>query len=140
MNRVFFTDRDLGKQFPAILAEAGLTVERHGDLFSPEGSDEQWLEHCGTSGRVALSHNKYIRYVPNELAAVLRFRVPLIILVGQAPSAELARTFVQSVHRVEAFLRAHQAPFIAKLYRPGPAELAKNASAAGRVELWYPPQ
>ena len=41
MTRVYFTDRDLGKQFPRILAEAGIAVERHGDLFRPEGSDEE---------------------------------------------------------------------------------------------------
>jgi hypothetical protein len=28
---VFFTDRDLGKRFPEILSDAGLTVERHAD-------------------------------------------------------------------------------------------------------------
>ena len=42
MSRVWFTDRDLGKQFPRILADAGIVVERHGDLFPPDGSDEQW--------------------------------------------------------------------------------------------------
>jgi len=47
---VFFTDRDLGKRFPAILASAGLDVERHHDLFPPDGSDEQWLEYVGTQG------------------------------------------------------------------------------------------
>ena len=46
MNRVYFTDRDLGKQFPRILAEAGVAVERHADLFPPDASDEQWLEYC----------------------------------------------------------------------------------------------
>lgn len=40
---VWFTDRDLGKQFPRILTEAGLAVERHAELFSPTGSDEEWL-------------------------------------------------------------------------------------------------
>jgi len=35
---VYFTDRDLGKAVPAILADAGLKVERHGELFKPEGS------------------------------------------------------------------------------------------------------
>jgi hypothetical protein len=76
VSRVWFTDRDLGKQFPRTLADAGLAVERHGDLFPPDGSDEQWLEHCGTQGRVAITHNSRIRYVPNELAAVVRFKVP----------------------------------------------------------------
>lgn len=75
MSRTYFTDRDLGKQFPALLAEAGLQVEWHADLFTPEGSDEQWLQHCGANGRIAISHNSRIRYVPNELAAVKRFKV-----------------------------------------------------------------
>lgn len=35
MSRVFFTDRDLGEQFPEILAAAGLNVERHADHFPP---------------------------------------------------------------------------------------------------------
>ena len=70
MSRVYFTDRDLGKQFPRILAAAGIAVERHGELFRPEGSDEEWLEHCGTQGRIAVSHNSRIRYVPNELGKV----------------------------------------------------------------------
>ena len=64
MSRIWFTDRDLGKQFPAILSAAGLAVERRA--------------------------------------------------------------------------HAHESPFIAKLYRPTPGELAKTADAAGRVELWYP--
>ena len=138
MNRVWFTDRDLGKQFPGILAEAGLQVERHGDLFAPEGSDEQWLEHCGTNGRVAITHNSRIRYVPNELAAVKRFKVRLVVVVGQAPNAELAHNFVRTVRRVEAMLDAHPPPVILKVYRASPAELAKSPGAAGSVEVWYP--
>ena len=138
MTRVYFTDRDLGKQFPRILAEAGIAVERHADLFPPDGSDEQWLEHCGTLDRVAVTHNSRIRYVPNELAAVRRFNVKLLIVVGQSPTAELARNFVQTLHRIESMLDAHQPPFILKVYRPTPAELAKAVSAAGRVEVWYP--
>jgi hypothetical protein len=70
VSRVYFTDRDLGKQFPCTLAEAGITVERRGDLFAPEGSDEQWFAHSGTRGRVAINHNSRIRCVPIELVAV----------------------------------------------------------------------
>jgi hypothetical protein len=132
VSRIWFTDRDLGKQFPRILADAGLQVERHGDLFQPTGSDEQWLEHCGTSGRVAITHNSRIRYVPNELAAVKLFKVSLVVVIGQAPNAELARNFVNTVPRIEAMLDARPPPLILKVYRdavPG---------AAGRVEVWYP--
>ena len=138
MSRVYFTDRDLGKQFPRILADAGIVVERHGDVFPPEGSDEQWLEHCGTNGRIALSHNSRIRSVPNELEAVKRFKVPLLILVGQVTTAEHAHNFVRTRLRIEAFLDDRSPPFIGKVYRATPADLAKSAAAPGRVELWFP--
>lgn len=138
MSRIWFTDRDLGKQFPRILVEAGLMVERHADLFPPDGSDEQWLAHCGTQERVALTHNSRIRYVPNELAAVKQFKVQLVVVVGQVPTAELARNFVASLQRVEAWLDRAPGPAILKVYRPAPAELARSPDAPGRVELWYP--
>ena len=138
MSRGYFTDRDLGKQFPRILAEAGIAVERHADLFPPDGSDEAWLEYCGASGRVAISHNSRIRYVPNELAAVKRFNVPLLIVIGKVSTAELARNFVRTLPRIEAFLDEHKPPLIAKVYRPAPAELARSATSVGRVEMWFP--
>src|SRR5438874_914842 len=65
---VFFTDRDLGIAFPAILAAAGLSVERHRDHFPPDCADERWLEVVGQRGWVALTHDRHIRYKPNELA------------------------------------------------------------------------
>jgi hypothetical protein len=138
VSRAYFTDRDLGKQFPRILAQAGIVVERHGDLFQPEGSDEQWLEYCGVKGRIAVSHNSRIRYVRNELEAVKRFKVPLLILVGQVTTAELAHNFVRTLPRIEAFMEGRSSPFIGKVYRATPAELAKSAAAPGRVELWFP--
>jgi hypothetical protein len=137
VSRIYFTDRGLGKQFPAILAKAGLQVERHADLFAPEGSDEQWLEHCGRNGRIAISHNSRIRYVPNELAAVKRFKVALIIMVGNAPTAELAHTFVNTLHSVDSFVASRTPPFIAKVYRPTATELARSATAPGHIELWF---
>jgi len=44
---VYFTDRDLGLQFPEILQDAGLAVERRGDHFPADASDEQWLAFVG---------------------------------------------------------------------------------------------
>lgn len=113
MNFVFFTDRDLGKRFPSVLAASSLTVERHHELFPPDGSDEQWLEYCGRNGRIAISHNERIRYTPNELAAVIRHNVGLLIVVGHVPFPELARHFVNTMPKIETFLSEHKAPFIA---------------------------
>lgn len=138
MNRVYFTDRDLGKGFPAILSASGLLVERHHDLFPPDGSDEQWLEYCGTQNRIALTHNERIRYTPNELAAVVRYRVPLLIVVGKAPFPVLADNFVKTLSKIEAFLDAQKPPYIAKLYRPTPSELERNPASPGWIALWYP--
>ncbi len=133
MSRVYFTDRDLGKRFPETLTAAGLTVERHHALFPPDGSDEQWLEHCGRNGRIAITHNERIRYTPNELAAVVQHRVALLVVVGKVPLADLARNFVNTLPRIEDFLDSHQPPYIAKVYRPPTSELTQ-----GSIQLWYP--
>jgi hypothetical protein len=139
LNFVFFTDRDLGKRFPEILASAGLSVERHDDVFPPTCPDEEWLQYVGEHARVAITHNRRIRYMPNELSAVKRHRVALLVVVGKAPLEALAQNFVNTVPRIAAFLSGHEAPFIAKVYRPAPATLVHHANAPGSVTLWYPP-
>jgi hypothetical protein len=134
---VYFTDRDLGKRFPEILKSGGLTVERHGDHFAPDTADEAWLEAVGERGWIALTHDRRIRYKPNERDAVIRHGVALLVIVGAAPFPDLAHAFVASLPVVEHFLRRHQPPFIAKVYRPSPAEIARRSGALGHVELWY---
>lgn len=134
MSRVYFTDRDLGKRFPEILTAAGLQVERHHDLFPPDGSDEQWLEYCGHQGRVAITHDERIRYRPNELAAVKQYKVALLIVVGKAPSPELAHNFVSTLEKIKQLLETHQPPLIAKVYRPK----MSNPQSIGSVKLWWP--
>jgi PIN like domain len=138
LSRTFFTDRDLGKRFPDRLIAAGLTVERHHDLFSPDGSDEQWLEYCGQNARIAVTHNERIRYTPNELDAVIRHGVGLLIVVGKVPFIQLAENFVNSLTKIEAFLEARDPPYIAKIYRPSPSELVRIPDAMGKITLWYP--
>jgi predicted nuclease of predicted toxin-antitoxin system len=138
LNLVFFTDRDLGRRFPDVLASAGLTVERHHDLFPPECPDEQWLQYVGENGRIAITHDRRIRYKPNELAAVRRHRVALLVVVGKVPLLQLAQNFVATMSKISAFLGQHEAPFIAKVYRPAPSEVAKDPGSTGSVSLWYP--
>jgi hypothetical protein len=135
---VYFTDRDLGKRFPEILKSAGPAVERHADYFAHDTPDEVWLEAIGKRGWIALTHDRRIRYKPNERDAVMRHGVTLLVIVGAAPFPELARAFVTSVPIIEGFLQRHKPPFIAKVYRPSPAETARRGTAPGRVELWYP--
>lgn len=136
MSVVYFTDRDLGLQFPKILQEGGFAIERHRDHFPPGATDEQWLAFVGAKAWVALTHNSRIRYTPNEKDAVISNGVRLLVIIGQAPYPDLAKSFVATRLRIEAFLQKHEPPFIAKVYRASPPELAKNPSAPGHIALW----
>jgi hypothetical protein len=69
----------------------------------------------------------------------MRHGVALLVIVGAVPFVDLARAFVATLPRIEHFLVQHKPPFIAKVYRPSPAETARRRAAAGRVELWYRP-
>jgi hypothetical protein len=110
----FFTDRDLGKQFPSILTAAGLAVVRHADLFAPDAPDEEWLARTGGEGWIGVTHDRRIRYKPNELAAVERHRVGLLIVVGRVPFPVLAQNFVNTRAQIEAFVEAEPRPFMRK--------------------------
>lgn len=137
MSRTYFTDRDLGKQFSEILSASGLQVERHHDHFAPDATDQEWLSKIGKLGWIAITHDRRIRYKPNELEAVVRNDVVLLVVVGAAPFAELANAFVATAPRIEAFLERHRPPLIAKVYRPSPGDGARG-TASGDVKLWYP--
>jgi hypothetical protein len=125
LSHVYFTDRDLGKQFPVILRASGLDVERHADHFAPNTPDATWLEKVGSRGWIAITHDRNIRYKPNERDAVMRHGVGLLIVVGAAPFPELARSFVSTIPPIERFLASQKRPFIAKVYRPAPSEISR---------------
>lgn len=133
---VYFTDRDLGKRFPAALAAAGLQVEPHHSHFAHDTPDEKWMAEVAARSWVAVTHDRRIRYKPNEVKAVMDSGLALLVLVGKARTDELARNFIRTAPRIERFLERHTAPFIAKVYRPRPSELLRNSNAAGKVELW----
>lgn len=125
-------------RFPEILVAAGLQVRRHRDHFPPDCPDELWLETVGKEKWIAVSHDARIRYKPNELAAVIRHRVRLLIVIGKAPFPKLAKHFVATAPKIIDFEKQHEAPWIAKVYRPTSTELAKDLDALGSVALWYP--
>lgn len=136
MSPVFFTDRDLGRAFPDVLRSSGLQVKRHDEHLPPNATDEEWLEFVGRNGWVAITHDRRIRYKPNERAAVFRHRVALLVVIGKAPCPVLARHFVATMPRVSAFLARHRPPFIARVCRPSPKEFLHNPAAPGSVVLW----
>ncbi|MGQ0650243.1 MAG: hypothetical protein ACT4P7_22100 [Gemmatimonadaceae bacterium] len=132
----FFTDRDLGNRFPLRLREAGIDAESHSAHFPDRARDEQWIRRVAAKRWFVLTHDERIRYRPNERDAVMTSGVGLFVLVGAAPAADLAENFVRMLPRVEAFIDRHPRPFIAKIYRPAPADLARDQAALGRVEMW----
>jgi hypothetical protein len=138
VSRTYFTDRDLGKQFPRRLRAEGLHVEWFFDHFDDRTPDTEWLGIVGAKRWVVITHDERIRYKANELAAVVQHHVPMLLVVGKAPFAQLAENFVRTLPRIEAFLAEHRPPYIAKVHRPGPKDLARHAEAAGSVSLWYP--
>ena len=142
MSTTFFTDRDLGKRFPALLRSAGISVEGHGDHFRNDAKDEDWIVEVGKRGWVVVTRDKRIRYKPNELAAVKTAGIAMFVLSGKAPHPVLAQNFVYTIDRIEAFVLKQKRPFIAKVYLPSASELKRRPNANGRVELWMgtPPE
>src|SRR3989304_811218 len=83
-----------------------------------------------------ISHNRRIRYTPNERDAVVRAGVGLFLVIGKVPFTQLAQNFVNTRKRIERVIERHRRPFIAKVYRPEPRELKRVPTSPGRVELW----
>ena len=117
-----------------------MEVERHADHFAPETADAVWLPEVGRRGWIVVTHDQRIRYKTNELAAVVEHGVAMLLVVGHAPFPRLAEHFVHTIPRIEAFLALHRPPYIAKVLRPAPRELARRGDAPGSVTLWYAPR
>jgi hypothetical protein len=135
-DRVFFTDRDLGRKiFPGVLREAGLRVEVHSDHFRPDAPDAQWLPAVSARGWIVLSNDQKILRRPLEREAVRSSGAVLLVLVGGgSPAQQLARNFLNTLPKIEEFLHRHAPPLIAKVYRPTPVDLIESGRP-GRVEL-----
>lgn len=132
---IFFTDRDLGKLFPKLLSENGIEVVKHSDYFADNTSDQEWISAAGRKGWYCLSHDKKIRYRKKEKEAVMRANIGLFLLVGHASNRELAENFIITIHKVRNFIKKHNRPFIAKIYRPSKIRI-KSKKQPGDVKFW----
>lgn len=138
MAYTYFCDRNLGRQFPRILTEGGLSVVRHDDQFGVTTPDPEWIQAVAKRQWVAVTLDQKIRYKANERGAVMESGLRLLVLTGGAPVSDHAHNFVRTITRIERFLDTHTGSWIAKVHRPSPAELQRNPAAPGRVESWYP--
>ena len=127
---VFFTDRNLGKQFPATLKNCGINVESHNNNFADDTKDEIWLAEIGAKGWYAVTRDKRIHYTPNEKSAVKKFGVGLFILIGKASFPELAQNFILTYPKIIRFIDKNSRPFIAKIYR------SIEENKAGSILMW----
>lgn len=120
----FFADRDLGRyEFPGSLRSAGLVVHAHADHFEQRTPDAEWLPHVAAKGWIVLTNDRKIRSRALEVHAVMTSGARVLALIGGSlPAAELARNFLNTHQKVVAFVAAHPAPWIARLYRPTPVE------------------
>jgi PIN like domain len=120
----FFADRDLGRyEFPGSLRSAGIVVHAHADHFEQRTPDAEWLPRVAEKGWIVLTNDRKIRSRALEVQAVMTSSARVLALIGGSlPAAELARNFLNTFGKVEAFVAAHPAPWIARLYRPTPVE------------------
>jgi hypothetical protein len=142
----FFVDADLSDPFfHAVLTEAGVRFEKHSDHFAEGADDLDWLTKAGEQGWVVLSHNKKIRKNSAQTERLMQYGVRAFMLMGDARpnppgqrsvfTLELAQNFVRSLPTILRFLRRHEGPWIAKLYRPVRAPEGKEPPA-GTIEMW----
>ena len=114
---VYFTDRDLGHQFPEKLRAAGLRVERHDDHFGQLTPDPEWISEIGRRGWVALTRDTRIRYSPLAVETLMVSGARLFVIVGRLTTEEAAAIFLRQRKRVERLLRKESKPFIGKIRR-----------------------
>lgn len=136
MRPTYFTDRNLGRQFPALLRGAGLDVVAHDDRFAPTTPDDVWLPEAGREGWMVLTRDKQIRWKANERDAVMENGVALFALSGSGRTRELADLVIASVAAVERFLARHPRPFLATIHPAPPRRRETAIDPPGVVTMW----
>lgn len=116
---VFFADRDLGRQFPALLLAGGVKVERHDDHFRPDTPDREWIAEIGRRRWVAATRDTRIRYSPLASGVLMQSDARLFVLVGKLTTSQAAEAFLTWQARIVAMALEEPAAFIAKIRRDG---------------------
>lgn len=115
---VFFTDRDLGPRVARELAEGGLSIETYAQHFALDNvPDVEWLRYVGDKGWIALTHNKRIRWEPDELDALMEAGVRAFFIIGKGPHLEFAHSVLAAYPRIRRLIDSQKQPFAARIYQ-----------------------
>jgi predicted nuclease of predicted toxin-antitoxin system len=122
----FFIDRSLGRHIVATaLRQAGLEVEVHDDHFPPDAKDQEWLSEVGVRGWVVLTKDKRIKHRLLEMNAVLSARARVFTLTaGDLQGQEMASIFLRALPKIQRYIAANAAPFIARVTKSGSVSTA----------------
>lgn len=124
----FFIDRCLGNRIIVeTLKNTGITVEIHDDHFPQNAQDVDWLPEVGKRGWVILTKDAAISKNSLERMAVTHARIKLFTLASQSLSGQdMADIFLKAIVKMQEFVRKHDAPFIAKIYKDSRVEMWKD--------------
>lgn len=122
---VYFTDRDLGKRFPAALSESGLIVRPYHEVFPSDDkvADQEWIRHACDQGWVCVTHDHAIRNSEYSLGEFFRTRKvsgAMFVLRGNAAGHRLIEMFLEVQGQVERMTRKYRKagiPFKARIVR-----------------------
>ncbi len=115
---VFFTDRDLGPSVARELTAGGLAIETYAHHFALDNvPDVEWLRYVGEKGWIALTHNKRIRWEPDELDALMEAGVRAFFIIGKGPHPEFARSVLATYPKIRRLIDSQKQPFAARIYQ-----------------------
>ncbi len=114
-----FIDRNIDSlDICAILAKAGLSVQRHKDHFDPEEDDDVWIAAVSNQNWIILSADLNIE--SDHLDAMVQSKAKLILLVGKRSGAvQWASSVVVARDRVFQLLADHDGPMVIRLGKSG---------------------
>ena len=115
------------KRVLAVLANAGVRVERHLDHFNRGTLVEDWLPLVGKNGWALLTTDKRIRFRTNEKQAVIRYKVRMFYFSKNDLSGEqMASALEKALPEIRKLYSKQPAPFFAAITKTGEVYLREK--------------
>lgn len=102
------------------LRDAGATVERARQHFTPGTPDEVWLAAVGKRGWIVFTRDKRIRFRALERESLIDARVRAFVFIGgNVTSADTAAALAKAFPKVVKIAASERPPFIYNIGRSG---------------------